>query len=107
MVSYHWLCFDLLQAKGRGRAEDSSYTVVEVKNTGVAEKEFVNEYRQSMMDKAIDKIRALNQEEYDRRVCSLKARRLNYIAVASLLVMFFFPFIRSQSFSFRLLWKRR
>uniref|UniRef100_A0A7N6B7A7 RNA helicase n=1 Tax=Anabas testudineus TaxID=64144 RepID=A0A7N6B7A7_ANATE len=47
----------MIQAKGRGRAEDSSYTLVEVKNTGVAEKESVNEYRQKMMDKAIDKIR--------------------------------------------------
>lgn len=70
MVAYHWLY--LLQAKGRGRAEDSSYSLVEVKNSGVAEKEVVNEYRMTMMDKAIEKIRALEQEEYDKRVCPLK-----------------------------------
>uniref|UniRef100_A0A8C9ZK19 RNA helicase n=1 Tax=Sander lucioperca TaxID=283035 RepID=A0A8C9ZK19_SANLU len=51
----------MIQAQGRGRAEDSSYTLVEVKNSGVAEKECVNEYRINMMNKAIDKIRALDQ----------------------------------------------
>ncbi|KAM3607903.1 uncharacterized protein V6R79_015953 [Siganus canaliculatus] len=58
----------MIQAKGRGRAEDSSYTVVEVKNSGVAEKECVNEYRTKMMNKAIEKIRALDQDEYDKRI---------------------------------------
>ncbi|XP_069558569.1 interferon-induced helicase C domain-containing protein 1 [Brachyistius frenatus] len=58
----------MIQAKGRGRAEGSSYTVVDVKNSGVAEKECVNEYRKSMMDKAIDKIRVLNQADYNKRI---------------------------------------
>uniref|UniRef100_A0A7N8YHN4 RNA helicase n=1 Tax=Mastacembelus armatus TaxID=205130 RepID=A0A7N8YHN4_9TELE len=58
----------MIQAEGRGRAEDSSYTVVEVKNSGVAEKEFVNEYRKDMMYKAIDKIRTLKQEDYDKKI---------------------------------------
>ncbi|XP_033965510.1 interferon-induced helicase C domain-containing protein 1 [Pseudochaenichthys georgianus] len=58
----------MLQARGRGRAEDSSYTLVDVKNSGVAEKECVNEYRITMMNKAIDKIRTLKQEDYDRRM---------------------------------------
>lgn len=60
-----------LQAQGRGRAEDSSYTLVEVKNSGVTEKDCVNEYRKTMMYKAIDKIRALSQPDYNRQVCSL------------------------------------
>lgn len=67
VAAHHWVC--PVQAQGRGRAEDSSYTVVEVKNSGVTEKECVNEYRKDMMDKAINKIRALNQEDYNRRVC--------------------------------------
>uniref|UniRef100_A0A8D3E6M1 RNA helicase n=1 Tax=Scophthalmus maximus TaxID=52904 RepID=A0A8D3E6M1_SCOMX len=58
----------MVQAEGRGRAEDSSYTVVDVKNSGVTEKERVNEYRKIMMDKAIDKIRALKQEDYEKRI---------------------------------------
>uniref|UniRef100_A0A673CR81 RNA helicase n=1 Tax=Sphaeramia orbicularis TaxID=375764 RepID=A0A673CR81_9TELE len=51
----------MIQARGRARAEDSSYTLVETKNSGVAEKECVNEYRINMMNKAIEKIRALNK----------------------------------------------
>lgn len=39
-----------------------------MKNSGVAEKETVNEYRRVMMDKAIDKIRALKQADYHKQV---------------------------------------
>lgn len=60
----------IFQGEGRGRAEDSSYTVVEVKNSGVTEKECVNEYRKDMMNKAIVRIRGLSQADYDKRVCS-------------------------------------
>lgn len=42
---------------------------MDVKNSGVTEKECVNEYRQKMMDKAIEKIRALNEAHYVKRVC--------------------------------------
>lgn len=59
----------VFQAQGRGRAEDSTYTVVEVKNSGVTEKECVNEYRKNMMDKAIDRIKTFSQADYDKRVC--------------------------------------
>ncbi|XP_047457845.1 interferon-induced helicase C domain-containing protein 1 isoform X2 [Mugil cephalus] len=58
----------MIQARGRGRAEDSSYTLVDVKNSGVVEKEVVNEFRTGMMAKAIDKIKALKQEDYDKRI---------------------------------------
>lgn len=57
-----------MQTEGRGRAEDSSYTVVDVKNSGVAEKEPVNEYRRGLMNKAIDKIGALKQADYNKQV---------------------------------------
>lgn len=72
VVAYHSHYHYLLQAQGRGRAEDSSYTLVEVKGSGVAEKECVNEYRKTMMIKAIDKIRALHQADYDKKVCSFQ-----------------------------------
>uniref|UniRef100_A0A673CUP4 RNA helicase n=1 Tax=Sphaeramia orbicularis TaxID=375764 RepID=A0A673CUP4_9TELE len=58
----------MIQARGRARAEDSSYTLVETKNSGVAEKECVNEYRINMMNKAIEKIRALNKADYDKKI---------------------------------------
>lgn len=57
----------ILQTEGRGRAEDSTYTVVDVKGSGVAEKECVNEYRKDMMNKAIEKIGAFKQAEYDTK----------------------------------------
>lgn len=110
MVVYHLLCLYLLQARGRGRAEDSSYTLVEVKNSGVAEKECVNEYREDMMNKAIKKIRALNQADYDKRVRSPHfSVKLKTHLVVRLIPsdVFFFPFIRFWSFRFRLYWRRR
>ncbi|CAB1459418.1 unnamed protein product [Pleuronectes platessa] len=58
----------MIQAEGRGRAEDSTYTLVDVKNSGVAEKEWVNEHRKKMMNKAIEKIRALNQVDYEKQI---------------------------------------
>ncbi|CAJ1079310.1 interferon-induced helicase C domain-containing protein 1 [Xyrichtys novacula] len=58
----------MIQARGRGRAEDSSYILIEVKGSWVAEKECVNEYRIKMMNKAIIKIRALSREDYDKKI---------------------------------------
>ncbi|KAM9347722.1 interferon-induced helicase C domain-containing protein 1 isoform 2-T2 [Symphorus nematophorus] len=66
----------MIQAKGRGRAEDSSYTLVEVKNSGVAERECVNEYRTQMMNKAIDKIRALNPTDYEKRILEFQIQAI-------------------------------
>ncbi|XP_061579566.1 interferon-induced helicase C domain-containing protein 1 [Cololabis saira] len=58
----------MIQSQGRGRADDSTYTVVDVKNSGVAEKEVVNEFREDMMNKAINKIKALKQADYDEQI---------------------------------------
>ncbi|XP_034430093.1 interferon-induced helicase C domain-containing protein 1 [Hippoglossus hippoglossus] len=58
----------MIQAEGRGRAEDSTYTLVDVKNSGVAEKEWVNEYRKKMMNKAIENIGSLNQADYKKQI---------------------------------------
>uniref|UniRef100_A0A673YK81 RNA helicase n=1 Tax=Salmo trutta TaxID=8032 RepID=A0A673YK81_SALTR len=57
----------MIQARGRGRAEDSSYTLVAGEGSGVAERESVNEYREKMMSKAIDKVKKLDQDEYEKR----------------------------------------
>ncbi|XP_042350470.1 interferon-induced helicase C domain-containing protein 1 [Plectropomus leopardus] len=66
----------MIQARGRARAEDSSYSLVDVKNSGVAEKECVNEYRINMMNKAIDKIRALDQADYDKRILEFQMQAI-------------------------------
>ncbi|XP_060910347.1 interferon-induced helicase C domain-containing protein 1 isoform X1 [Labrus mixtus] len=62
----------MIQARGRGRAEDSSFILIEVKNAWVAEKECVNDYRIDMMNKAIDKIRTLPQADYNRKMEELQ-----------------------------------
>uniref|UniRef100_A0AAY4BGP9 RNA helicase n=1 Tax=Denticeps clupeoides TaxID=299321 RepID=A0AAY4BGP9_9TELE len=49
----------MIQARGRGRAEDSSYTLVEMEGSGVAERESVNEYREKMMSRAIQRVQKL------------------------------------------------
>ncbi|XP_053352532.1 interferon-induced helicase C domain-containing protein 1 [Clarias gariepinus] len=58
----------MIQARGRGRAEDSSYTVVEEAGSGVAERESVNEYREKMMSKAIARVCTLSREEYEKKI---------------------------------------
>ncbi|XP_066542389.1 interferon-induced helicase C domain-containing protein 1 isoform X2 [Hoplias malabaricus] len=58
----------MIQARGRGRAEDSSYTVVEEAGSGVAERESVNEYKEKMMSKAIARVCALSREVYEKKV---------------------------------------
>lgn len=47
--------------------------MVDVKNSGVAEKEQVNEYRKDMMNKAMDKIKTLSEAEYGKRVSCFRA----------------------------------
>lgn len=94
-----------MQARGRGRAEDSSYTLVDVKNSGVAEKECVNEYRISMMEKAINKIRTLDQAEYDEKVRSHQTLKKNWnlhCCVRPFSVMFFSFFSFHQILTFQI-----
>ncbi|XP_062389982.1 interferon-induced helicase C domain-containing protein 1 [Sardina pilchardus] len=58
----------MIQARGRGRAEDSSYTLVETEGSGVAERESVNEYREKMMSKGIARVVRLPKAEYDNKI---------------------------------------
>lgn len=96
--------YRFFQTQGRGRAEDSTYTVVDVKNSGVAEKELVNEYRKDMMNKAMDKIKTLSEAEYSKRVSGFRAPcgeiRIAHITLIPRVVCFPF-FTRSRSFSCR------
>lgn len=66
----------MIQSQGRGRADDSSYTVVDVKNSGVAEKECVNEYREEMMNKAIQKIKTRNQLDYKKQITEFQIQAI-------------------------------
>uniref|UniRef100_A0A8C6V6A6 RNA helicase n=1 Tax=Neogobius melanostomus TaxID=47308 RepID=A0A8C6V6A6_9GOBI len=66
----------MIQARGRGRAEDSTYTLVETEGANVAEKETVNEYRINMMNKAIQKIGSLDQKEYNKRISEFQVQAI-------------------------------
>lgn len=43
---------------------------MDTKNSGVAEKECVNEHREDMMNKAIEKIKTFSQADYNKQVQS-------------------------------------
>ncbi|RXN32014.1 interferon-induced helicase C domain-containing 1 [Labeo rohita] len=58
----------MIQARGRGRAEDSSYTLVAESGSGVAERESVNEYREKMMSRAIAKVCKMNPANYEKKI---------------------------------------
>nr|AEN04473.1 melanoma differentiation-associated protein 5 [Carassius auratus] len=58
----------MIQARGRGRAEDGSYTLVAEAGSGVAERESVNEYREKMMSKAIIKVCKMNRADYEKKI---------------------------------------
>ncbi|XP_054888189.1 interferon-induced helicase C domain-containing protein 1 [Poeciliopsis prolifica] len=66
----------MIQSQGRGRAEDSTYTVVDVKNSGVAEKEYVNEHREQMMNKAIQKIKKYDQSVYNKQITEFQIQAI-------------------------------
>lgn len=60
--------YSLLQTRGRARAKNSNYIVIEVKGSGVTEKQSVNEYRVKLMTDAIARIRALDPAKYRIKV---------------------------------------
>lgn len=59
------------QARGRARADESTYVLVAHSNSGVIEREIVNDFREKMMYKAIDHVQNMNPEEYARKVLFL------------------------------------
>lgn len=59
------------QARGRARADESTYVLVAHSNSGVIEREIVNDFREKMMYKAIDHVQNMNPEEYARKVLLL------------------------------------
>ncbi|XP_061735920.1 interferon-induced helicase C domain-containing protein 1 [Nerophis ophidion] len=58
----------MIQARGRARAKDSVYIVIEVKGSGVTEKESVNEYRKDLMTEATARIRQLSPDDYNKKI---------------------------------------
>lgn len=56
------------QARGRARADESTYVLVAHSGSGVVERETVNDFREQMMYKAIDSVQNMKPEEYARKV---------------------------------------
>ena len=56
------------QARGRARADESTYVLVAQSGSGVVERETVNDFREKMMYKAIDRVQNMKPEEYAHKV---------------------------------------
>ncbi|NWR72451.1 IFIH1 protein, partial [Centropus unirufus] len=54
----------MLQARGRARADESTYALVASSGSGAVEREDVNTFREKMMYKAIQRVQKMPQEEY-------------------------------------------
>lgn len=62
----------MVQARGRARADESTYVVVGDSGSGVFEREAVNDYREKMMYKAIDSVQNMKPEEYTHKILELQ-----------------------------------
>lgn len=58
----------MIQARGRGRADGSSYIVIGVEGSGVAERERLNEWKEDLMQKAIKGVQQMKKATYDKKV---------------------------------------
>ncbi|XP_027721908.1 interferon-induced helicase C domain-containing protein 1 isoform X1 [Vombatus ursinus] len=66
----------MLQARGRARADESTYVLVASGGSGVVERESVNLYREKMMHKAIDRVQNMNPQEYAHKILELQMQSI-------------------------------
>ncbi|XP_051842220.1 interferon-induced helicase C domain-containing protein 1 [Antechinus flavipes] len=66
----------MLQARGRARADESTYVLVASGGSGVVERESVNLYREKMMHKAIDRVQNMKPEEYAQKILELQMQSI-------------------------------
>ncbi|XP_007494333.2 interferon-induced helicase C domain-containing protein 1 [Monodelphis domestica] len=66
----------MLQARGRARADESTYVLVASDGSGVVERENVNLYREKMMHKAIERVQNMKPEEYAQKILELQKQSL-------------------------------
>ncbi|NWH30192.1 IFIH1 protein, partial [Chloropsis hardwickii] len=62
----------MVQARGRARADDSTYVLVAPSGSGALEREDVNIFREKMMYKAIQRVQEMPQEEYLEKIQSFQ-----------------------------------
>ncbi|XP_033900306.3 interferon-induced helicase C domain-containing protein 1 isoform X2 [Acipenser ruthenus] len=66
----------MVQARGRARADESTYALVAQEGTGVVERESVNSFRETMMNKAIAKVQKLPQAEYMKKILGFQMQSI-------------------------------
>ncbi|XP_042326442.1 prolyl endopeptidase FAP isoform X4 [Sceloporus undulatus] len=58
----------MMQARGRARADESTYVLVASGGSGAAEREDVNVFREKMMHRAIKCVQEMPREEYENKI---------------------------------------
>ncbi|XP_006004403.1 interferon-induced helicase C domain-containing protein 1 isoform X2 [Latimeria chalumnae] len=58
----------MVQARGRARADDSTYALVAQEGSGVVERESVNAYREKMMHAAIQRVQRMSERDYSNKI---------------------------------------
>ncbi|KAL2774623.1 interferon-induced helicase C domain-containing protein 1 [Daubentonia madagascariensis] len=66
----------MVQARGRARAEESTYVLLAHSGSGVIERETVNDFREKMMYKAIDRVQNMKPEEYAHKILELQMQSI-------------------------------
>uniref|UniRef100_G3T4S1 Interferon-induced helicase C domain-containing protein 1 n=1 Tax=Loxodonta africana TaxID=9785 RepID=G3T4S1_LOXAF len=66
----------MVQARGRARADESTYILVAPSSSGVVEREIVNDFREKMMYKAIDRVQNMKPEDYDHKILELQMQSI-------------------------------
>ncbi|NXT67043.1 IFIH1 protein, partial [Chaetops frenatus] len=66
----------MVQARGRARADESTYALVASSGSGAVEREDVNTFREKMMYKAIQRVQKMPQEEYLNKIQSFQLQSI-------------------------------
>ncbi|KAH0514745.1 Interferon-induced helicase C domain-containing protein 1 [Microtus ochrogaster] len=66
----------MVQARGRARADESTYVLVTSSGSGVTEREIVNDFREKMMYKAIKRVQNMKPEEYEHEILKLQVQSI-------------------------------
>ncbi|ELW47101.1 Interferon-induced helicase C domain-containing protein 1 [Tupaia chinensis] len=66
----------MVQARGRARADESTYVLVAPSGSGVIERETVNDFREKMMYKAIHHVQNMKPDEYAHKILELQMQSI-------------------------------
>ncbi|NXG72940.1 IFIH1 protein, partial [Baryphthengus martii] len=66
----------MVQARGRARADESTYALVASVGSGAVEREDVNIFREKMMYKAIERVQKMPREEYLQKIHSFQLQSI-------------------------------